>query len=74
MASLHLDGAAAQWYFQLECNCGIISWLHFAEHAKLQFGTPIRSNALVKSRTCSARALSRSTSVNSLLSWVTTTI
>jgi hypothetical protein len=74
MASLRLDGAATQWYFQLERNFGIISWLHFVEHANLQFETPIRSNALVKSRTCSARALSRSTSVNSLLSCVTTTI
>jgi hypothetical protein len=48
MASLHLDGAAAQWYFQLERNFGIISWTHFAEHVNLQFGTLLRSNALVK--------------------------
>jgi len=46
MASLHLDGVAAQWFFQLEHDLGIISWPRFAEYANLRFGPPIRSNAL----------------------------
>jgi hypothetical protein len=45
MASLHLDGTMAQWYFQLR-DFGIISWPRFAEFMDLHFGPPIRSNAL----------------------------
>jgi hypothetical protein len=46
LASLHLDGAAALWYIQLERDLGIVSWPRFAEYANLRFGPPIRSNTL----------------------------
>jgi len=45
-ASLHLDGAAAEWYFQLECDVGVPSWARFVEYINLRFGPPIRSNSL----------------------------
>ena len=46
MASLHLDGTAAQWYYQLERDLGIITWPRFVEFTNMRFGPPIRSNAL----------------------------
>jgi len=46
LASLHLDGVAAEWYFHLECDVGIVSWPRFVEYVNLRFGPPIRSNAL----------------------------
>jgi hypothetical protein len=46
MASLHLDGAAVQWFFQLERDLSVVSWPHFADYANLRFGPPIRSNTL----------------------------
>jgi hypothetical protein len=46
MASLHLDGVAVQWFFQLERDLGVISSLRFAEYVSLRFGPPIRSNTL----------------------------
>ena len=45
-ASLHLDGVAAEWYFQLERDSGMISWTRFAEYLNLRFGPPIHSNSL----------------------------
>lgn len=44
-ASVHLDGAAAEWYFQLERDHGL-SWARFGEYLNLRFGPPIRSNSL----------------------------
>jgi len=46
LASLHLDGVAAEWYYQLEREAGIVSWPRFADYVNLRFGPPIRSNAL----------------------------
>ncbi|XP_022680786.1 uncharacterized protein LOC111256682 [Setaria italica] len=46
MDSLHLQGTAAQWYFQMEREFGILSWARFAEFVNMRFGPPIRSNAL----------------------------
>ncbi|CAN6181094.1 unnamed protein product [Urochloa humidicola] len=46
MASLNLKGVAAQWYYQMECDFGIVSWPRFVEFVTLRFGPPIRSNAL----------------------------
>jgi hypothetical protein len=48
MASLHLDGVATQWFFQLERDLGVISWPRFADYTNLRFGPPIRSNTLGK--------------------------
>jgi len=48
MASLHLDGVAAEWYYQLERDVDVISWPHFVEYVNLCFGHPIRTNALGK--------------------------
>ena len=45
-ASLHLDGVASEWYFQLERDFGMISWTRFAEYLNLRFGPPIPSNSL----------------------------
>jgi hypothetical protein len=44
--SLHLDGAAAEWYFQLEKEHGVVSWARFGHFLNLRFGPPIRSNSL----------------------------
>jgi len=40
MASLHLDGVAAEWYYQLERDVGIPSWPSFAEYVNLRFAPP----------------------------------
>ena len=45
-ATLHLDGVAAEWYFQLESDVGVPSWARFVEYVNLRFGPPIRSNSL----------------------------
>jgi len=44
--SLHLDGVAAEWYFQLERDHGLVSWARFGEYLNLRFGPPICSNSL----------------------------
>uniref|UniRef100_A0A0A9HQ49 Retrotransposon gag domain-containing protein n=1 Tax=Arundo donax TaxID=35708 RepID=A0A0A9HQ49_ARUDO len=46
LTSLHLDGTAAQWYFQMERDFSIVLWPRFVEYVNLRFGPPIRSNAL----------------------------
>ncbi|CAL4917571.1 unnamed protein product [Urochloa decumbens] len=58
MASLHLKGVAAQWYFQMERDFGIVSWPRFVEFVTLRFGPPISSNALGE-----LKALHRTSSV-----------
>ncbi|XP_039844518.1 uncharacterized protein LOC120704260 [Panicum virgatum] len=45
-ASLHLNGVAAEWYFQLERDVGVLSWARFVEYINLRFGPPIRSSSL----------------------------
>jgi hypothetical protein len=46
LASLHMDGVAAEWYYALERDYGILPWARFAEFVNLRFGPPIRSNPL----------------------------
>jgi hypothetical protein len=45
LASLHLDGAAVDWYYQMEQDFGLISWPRFIDIVNLRFGLPIRSNS-----------------------------
>lgn len=46
LASLHLDGVEAEWYYALEWEHNLVSWARFAEFLNLCFGPPIRSNSL----------------------------
>jgi hypothetical protein len=46
MASLHMDGAAAEWYYALEREYGMVPWNRFTEFVNLRFGPPLRSNLL----------------------------
>ncbi|KAJ1283957.1 hypothetical protein BS78_03G167300 [Paspalum vaginatum] len=46
LASLHLDGAAAQWYFQQAREVGMVPWLRCIDLVNLRFRPPIRSNTL----------------------------
>jgi hypothetical protein len=46
LASLHLDGAAAKWYYSLEREYGMLPWTRFAEFVNLRFSPPIRFNPL----------------------------
>lgn len=45
-ASLHLDGTAAEWYYQMERDFGMVSWPRFVEFVNLRFGPPIGSNSI----------------------------
>jgi hypothetical protein len=46
LASLHMDEAAAECYYALERDYGMLPWARFAEFVNLRFGPPIRSNLL----------------------------
>jgi hypothetical protein len=46
MASLHMDGAAVEWYYALEHEYGIVSLTRFVEFVNLCFRPPLRSNPL----------------------------
>jgi hypothetical protein len=46
LASLHLDGATAEWYYSLEREYDMLPWTCFAEFVNLRFGPPIRFNPL----------------------------
>jgi hypothetical protein len=46
MASLHMDGAAAEWYYALEREYGMVPWNCFTEFVNLCFRPPLRSNPL----------------------------
>ncbi|KAL6640841.1 hypothetical protein ACP70R_021964 [Stipagrostis hirtigluma subsp. patula] len=48
LAALHLEGAAAEWYYALERDFGIVSWARFVEYINLRFSPPIRANALAE--------------------------
>lgn len=56
MVSLHLDGTATEWYYQMECNFGMVYWLHFFEFVNLRFGPPIRTNSIgeIKALICTS--------------------
>ncbi|WVZ92138.1 hypothetical protein U9M48_038225 [Paspalum notatum var. saurae] len=51
LASLHLDGMAAQWYYQMESEFGVVSWPRFVDFVNMRFGPPIRSNSLGELKT-----------------------
>jgi hypothetical protein len=48
IASLHLEGVAAEWYYALEGDYGIISWVRFADFMHMGFGLPLQTNGLVE--------------------------
>jgi hypothetical protein len=48
IASLHLEGVAAEWYYALEGDYGIISWVCFADFMHMRFGPPLKTNGLAK--------------------------
>jgi hypothetical protein len=41
MASLHMDGAAAEWYYALKREYGMVPWNRFTEFVNLRFGPPL---------------------------------
>jgi hypothetical protein len=41
-----MDGVAAEWYYALERDYGMVSWTRFTELVNLRFGLPIRFNPL----------------------------
>ena len=45
-ASLRLEDTAAEWYYQMEHDFGMVSWPRFVEFINLRFGPPIRSNSV----------------------------
>lgn len=48
MASLHLGDTTAEWYYQMECDFGMVSWPRFVDYINLRFGPPIRANSLAE--------------------------
>jgi hypothetical protein len=46
MASLHLDGIVAEWYYALEWDVGLITWPCFTAFVNMRFGPPLRANGL----------------------------
>jgi hypothetical protein len=48
MASLHLEGVAAEWFYALERDNDVISWAQFVDFTNLRFGPPIRSNPMAE--------------------------
>jgi hypothetical protein len=48
MASFHLDGIAAEWYYALERDVGILTWPRFSEFVNMRFGPPLRHNGLAE--------------------------
>jgi hypothetical protein len=46
LASHHMDGVVAEWYYALECEYGLVLWARFAEFVNLRFKLPLRSNPL----------------------------
>jgi hypothetical protein len=51
LASLHLDGAAMEWYYSLEREYGMLPWIRFAEFVNLRFNPPIWFNPLRELKT-----------------------
>jgi hypothetical protein len=48
IASLHLEGVAAEWYYALEGDYSIISWVRFADFMHMRFCLPLQTNGLVE--------------------------
>ena len=62
MASLHLDGTAVEWYYQMERDFSMVPWPHFVDFVNLRFGPPIRTNSIAE-----IKALVRTGSVEDYL-------
>jgi hypothetical protein len=65
IASLHLEGVATVWYYALEWDYGIISWVHFIDFMHMRFGPPPRRMDWLSLKILIARVQSRSISDNS---------
>jgi hypothetical protein len=48
MAALHLEGVAAEWYYALERDHGILSWPRFSDFVNMRFGPPLRTNGMAE--------------------------
>ena len=48
MAMMHLEGIAAEWYYALERDYGILTWPRFANFVNMRFGPPLRTNGLAE--------------------------
>jgi hypothetical protein len=48
IASLNLEGVAAEWYYALERDHDILSWPWFAFFVNMRFGPPLHSNGLAE--------------------------
>jgi len=48
MASLYLDGTAADWYFQMERDFGLVPWPRFVDFVNLRFRPPVRTNSIAE--------------------------
>ena len=46
LASLHMKGIAALWYYQMEKEFGVVFWPRFSDFVNMRFGPPIRFNSL----------------------------
>jgi hypothetical protein len=46
-ASLHLEGAAAEWFYALERDLsGVLTWGQFIEFLQMRFGPLLRFNGM----------------------------
>jgi hypothetical protein len=48
MASLHLDGIVAEWYYSLERDVGLLTWTRFSDFINMRFGPPLCHNGLAE--------------------------
>lgn len=48
MVSVHLDGVAAEWFFALERDNGVMLWPRFIDFVNLRFGPSVWSNPLAE--------------------------
>jgi hypothetical protein len=48
IASLHMEGVAAEWYYALERDHDILSWARFVDFVHMRFGPPLRTNGLAE--------------------------
>jgi hypothetical protein len=64
MASLHMDGIAAEWYYVLEREYGLLSWARFTEFVNLHFALPYDRTRWENSRNYTAPAQLKNTSAS----------
>jgi hypothetical protein len=48
MAVLHLNGVAAEWYYTLARDVGVLTWSRFSEYVNMRFGPPLHRNGLAE--------------------------